>query len=110
MNTRAIALLALAVNILGAQQTPPRRAHHALVYDEARKKVLMTAGSTPVDGGKSFTFFNDLWEFDGTHWSALPPSGGMMSGIALAYNTKEQRVVSFGGYNGQSLADLRVLE
>ncbi len=29
---------------------PPKRAHHELIYDEANKTILMTAGSTPVDG------------------------------------------------------------
>jgi hypothetical protein len=112
MNSRStIAVLALVVNVAGAQESvPPRRAHHALVYDEGRKRILMTAGSTPADGGRSFTFFNDLWEFDGARWTALTPSGGMLSGIAIAYDAKGKRVLSFGGYNGQSLADLRVLE
>jgi len=105
-----IAVLALAANALGGQQLPPRRAHHALIYDEGRQRILMTAGSTPIDGGRSFTFFNDLWQFDGAGWTALPSSGGMMSGIALAYDAKGKRVLSFGGYNGQSLGDLRVLE
>jgi hypothetical protein len=55
-------------------------------------------------------FFNDLWEFDGTHWKALASSGERLSGVALAYDAKGKRILSFGGYNGQSLADLRVLE
>ena len=111
MATRSlIAALVLGPSVLGAQESPPRRAHHALVYDEGRQRVLMTAGSTPVDGGRSFTFFNDLWEFDGVRWTAMPSSGGMMSGVALAYDAKAKRVLSFGGYNGQPLADLRVLE
>ena len=111
MNPRlTIAILAFAANVLGAQEAPPRRAHHALVYDEGRKKVLMTGGSTPVNGGQTFTFFNDLWTFDGTRWTPETPSGAMLSGVALAYDAKGNRVLSFGGYNGQPIADLRVLE
>jgi hypothetical protein len=89
---------------------PPKRAHHALVYDEARQRVLMTGGSTPTNNGQNFVFFNDLWEFDGVRWVALPPSGEKISGIALAFDTKNKRVVSFGGYNGSSIADVRALE
>jgi len=111
MHTRSsLTLLVLSASMLRAQDAPPRRAHHAMVYDEGRKRILMTAGSTPVDGGRSFTFFNDLWEFDGTRWTSLPPSGASLSGIGLAYDSKSNRVLSFGGYNGQSIADLRVLE
>jgi hypothetical protein len=92
---------------LGAQ--PPLRAHHALVYDAGAKRVLLTAGSTPVDGGNSFTFFNDLWAWDGTRWTALAPSGAQISGVALAYDTQRRQVVSFGGYRGSALGELRVL-
>lgn len=111
MNPRhTTAMLAFAANVVSAQPAPPRRAHHALVYDEANKKVLMTGGSTPANGGQSFTFFNDLWAFDGERWTMEPPSGAMLSGMALAYDTNANRVLSFGGYNGQPIADLRLLE
>ena len=62
-----------------------------------------------MDGGNRFEFFNDLWEFDGAHWSALPSSGERMSGIGLAFDTKRKRLLSFGGYAGQSRGELRVL-
>jgi hypothetical protein len=74
----ATALSALAISsVASAQQpdAPPRRAHHAVIYDEGRQRVLLTGGSTPLEGGQRFEFFNDLWEFDGIRWSPLPPSG-----------------------------------
>ena len=90
---------------------PHGRAHHALVYDEAHKLVLMTSGSTPLNGGQSSAFFNDIWYFDGRHWTLTQKSGNERSGIGLAYNLKQDRVYSFGGYVGDSsVSDLRVLE
>lgn len=90
---------------------PPRRAHHAMVYDPVAGRVLLTGGSTPVDDGKGFEFFDDLWSFDGKAWTALPPSGSKRSGVALAFDSRGKRVLSFGGYETSgSLGDLRQLE
>jgi hypothetical protein len=88
---------------------PPKRAHHALVYDGQR--VLLTGGNVPTDGGKSNSSFNDLWAFDGTRWTALPSSGVEVWGMRLAFDSRRGRVVSFGGYgNRRPLSDVRVLE
>jgi hypothetical protein len=80
-----------------------------MVYDGGTKRVLMTGGSTPVNGGNAFTFFNDLWSFDGTVWTPLPASGAQMSGIALAFDTRRSQIVSFGGYARGSSGDVRLL-
>jgi hypothetical protein len=79
---------------------PPVRAHHALVYDETTKTVLMTTGSTPLDGGNSFKFFNDVWSYDGKKWILKGIAGDERSGIGLAYDTKRKKLYSFGGYTG----------
>ena len=100
-----------ALVLLPPQESPPKRAHHALVYDEANERVLMTGGSSPFADGECCAFFNDLWAFDGKRWASLPASGDAMSGMRLVYDSRGKRVVSFGGYsNRQSRGDFRVLE
>lgn len=90
---------------------PHRRAHHELVYDEVSNSVLMTAGSTPLTGGSSFEVFNDIWSFDGKAWKRSGTAGDKRSGIRMAYDTKRNKLFSFGGWsNGNSLAELRVFE
>jgi hypothetical protein len=106
-----LAPAALAATYLQAPVAPPKRAHHSMVYDPVARRVLLTGGSTPINEGQSFRFFNDLWAWDGSRWERLGESGKQLSGAALAYDTRRQRVVSFGGYTGgASLGDLRVLE
>jgi hypothetical protein len=99
---------------IGAQQNmlPPVRAHHSLVYDEQAKVILLTGGSTPLDGGNSFRMFNDLWKFDGTKWSLIGTAGDARSGIGLAYDSKRKKLFSFGGYTGDigSRSEFRVFE
>lgn len=92
---------------------PPKRAHHQLVYDVANKVVLMTTGGSPVNGGSSFNVFNDVWSFDGKVWKLIGNAGDERSGIGLAYDTKLNKLYSFGGFTGgdnKSHAELRVLE
>jgi hypothetical protein len=100
-----------AANALSAQDLPPKRAHHAVVYDAAGERVIVTSGSSPYADGNCCAMFNDLWAFDGARWSALPSSGPQMSGMRLAFDSKRNRVVSFGGWiSGQSQTSFRALE
>ncbi|MES2646446.1 MAG: hypothetical protein V4717_06190 [Bacteroidota bacterium] len=91
---------------------PAKRAHHDLVYDEANKVVLLTGGSTPLNGGSSFSFYNDVWHFNGRLWKKTGNAGDQRSGMRLCFNSKTGTVFSFGGFskNNTTLADLRVLE
>jgi hypothetical protein len=108
MIARASLLLALATPLLAQ---PPKRAHHAIVYDVANSRVLVTGGSSPYENGNCCAMFNDLWAFDGSRWTALPSSGAQMSGMRLAFDSRANRVVSFGGWiAGQSQTLLRALD
>ena len=90
---------------------PHKRAHHEMEYDESSKSVLLVGGSTPLNGGQSGKFFNDIWKFDNNGWSKIAYAGDERSGIRLAYDTKRNRIYSFGGFsNNGSLDDLRILE
>jgi hypothetical protein len=102
---------AAAAQEAASSSTPHRRAHHALVYDEANRVVLLSGGSTPLDSGRRFAFFNDVWAFDGQRWRFVDTSGAQMSGFRLAFDAAKQRVVSFGGFLGRAgVGDLRALE
>ena len=96
---------------LKTDSLPPKRAHHGLIYDEANKNILMTSGSTPLNGGQSFKFYNDIWKFNNAQWSQVTTTGDERSGIRLAYDSKRNRIFSYGGFNGSSsLSDLRILD
>ncbi len=71
----------------------------------------MTAGSTPLNGGSSFDMYNDIWKFDGNTWKQSGVAGDKRSGIRMAYDSKRNKLFSFGGwFEGNSLGDLRVME
>src|SRR5690349_21837091 len=90
---------------------PPKRAHHELVYDEANRRIFMTTGSTPLNGGSSFAFFNDIWTYDGLQWQQSGNAGDERSGVRMAYDSKNQKIYAYGGFDGaKPLSDLRVFE
>jgi hypothetical protein len=107
--TFRILACAIPIAAVAASAQPPRRAHHALVYDDARARVILTGGSTPLDSGSRFEFFDDVWEFDGARWASRAVAGAKLSGVALAFDRDHSRVVSYGGYNRSSIADVRAL-
>jgi hypothetical protein len=111
MRILSAATLVVLASAAAAQPTlPPVRAHHSVFYDEVGKRILLTGGSTPLDGGQRFDMFNDLWSFDGKTWTRLPSSGAPMSGMQVAFDSKRNRLVSFGGFDGGPRGDVRVLE
>lgn len=115
------AILALATTLLASLQSaapvdttvPHVRAHHALVYHPGERRVLLTAGSSPLDAdGQRYFMSDETWAFDGRRWSLMSHSDREMSGVRLAWDSRRGRLLSFGGYLGgsQSIGDLRVLE
>jgi hypothetical protein len=94
----AVAAIGASLALAVAQATPSVRAHHAVAYDEAQERVILTGGSTPRDGGQRFEFFDDTWAFDGARWTSLGNSGAQISGMRLAWDSKNRRMISFGGF------------
>lgn len=72
--------------------SPPPRHGNALVYDEARARVVLFAGS---DG----MVRNDLWEWDGSGWAELTPpvSPAARRAPCAAYDSVRKVTVVFGG-------------
>ncbi len=107
------ALVLQSVSQAVAQQpVPDKRAHHELVYDDGTGTVLMTAGSTPLNGGESFRFFNDVWRYGATGWIKSGVAGDERSGIKLVFHTRNRALYSYGGFlaGNQCSGQLRVLQ
>ncbi len=73
---------------------PPVRYASAMVYDAARKRVVLFGGSSP--SGQ----LGDTWEWDGMAWvqrfpAVSPPATREHQ---MAYDSVRQRVVLFGGW------------
>jgi len=89
---------------LSPSGTPPSaRAFHAAVYDAARDRVVVFGGIGPSG------HLNDVWalSLEGLVWTQLslasPPPARQAS--AAIYDPVADRVVVFGGYDGNTLFD-----
>jgi hypothetical protein len=69
------------------------RDHHAMAYDERRRRTVLVGGQASADA-----LATDTWEWDGDRWTRIPASvGGGRAHIALAYDGARKQVVLFGG-------------
>jgi N-acetylneuraminic acid mutarotase len=83
-----------------AGEVPPARYGHSMVYDEARRQVLLFGGYAE-DG----TRLNDLWAYDpaANTWTELEPTGSLparRNGSSLVYSSSTGLIILFGGYHG----------
>lgn len=82
----------------GGPRPSPRFNTH-LVYDEARKTLVLHGGQNATAGGAPINL-TDTWEFDGAAWAdvtgtaAAPPGRGH---AAMTYDPVRQKVVMLGG-------------
>jgi galactose oxidase-like protein len=79
---------------------PPARRGHAMVYDTARKRIVLF-------GGAGDDLLGDTWEWDGTDWTQRTPATAPSprTGAAMAYDAGRGRLVLFGGTDGSWILD-----
>lgn len=84
--------------------SPSARIVSAMAYDAARQCIVLFGGDEHIGGGGEL---GDTWLWDGTTWSDATPaiSPPNRSGHAMAYDAARQRVVLFGGHDGEFFAD-----
>jgi hypothetical protein len=81
-------------------RTPPARAEAAMVYDPARRRLVLFGGYR--GSGTARERFGDTWEWDGSRWEtrATTAAPSPRNGAALAYDESRRRAVLFGGSGG----------
>jgi hypothetical protein len=84
---------------------PPARNEHALVYDSARRRVVLFGGRSclPFQG---CTPLADTWEWNGSDWTSITASGPPGRAFyGAAYDFLRSRTVLFGGLGSGVLGD-----
>lgn len=78
---------------------PSARNGPAMVYDAARRQVVLFGGDTRATGA-----LGDTWLYDGTAWRQVEGAGPPpRSTHHMVYDTRRERVVLFGGAAGTSM-------
>jgi Galactose oxidase, central domain len=72
---------------------PSGRAHHAMVYDSARGRIVMFGGLGP-----DRSYLDDTWEWNGTRWHRVAQGGPPpRTRHRLAFDAARRVVVLYGG-------------
>jgi hypothetical protein len=77
---------------------PPARSGASIVYDAARKNIVLFGGFA---GG----YLNDTWTWDGSNWKQETPSvsPAPRTGAAMAYDSASGSTILFGGSTASGL-------
>jgi hypothetical protein len=77
------------------QATPPRRAHHMMIYDSARQVVVMHGGTDVLTPGIE-SILGDTWEWNGAGWlrTGFSPDRTRQAG---AFDSLSGKIIMFGG-------------
>jgi cysteine-rich repeat protein len=79
---------------------PAARSRFGMVYDGARKRIVLFGGYAGMAPGIANAFPDDTWEWDGADWTQLqttiPPLG--RAGAVMAYDPVRAVTVLAGGY------------
>jgi hypothetical protein len=79
-----------------ATDGPGARTHLRMAYDPVRQVTVLFGGG--IGTGSSSTSPQDTWTWDGTRWERRAIDGPPPRwGHAMAYDTRRQRVILFGG-------------
>src|SRR2546430_3824241 len=83
---------------LGPATSPPPRTDAGMIYDEARRQVVLFGGQNAVESapGQGLAPLNDTWTWDGASWTNRKPATSPPAsvGAGLVYNSKLGRVVA----------------
>ena len=80
--------------------SPPGRYDHAMVYDRARREVILFGGRSPT------SVLGDTWRWDGVSWTQRTPAAtpSPRASPALVYDDQRREILLFGGNIGGSTA------
>jgi hypothetical protein len=91
-------------NQLTTTGNPPARAAGAMVYDSARKRMILFAGGNTAQGN-----LNDTWEYDGAAavWTQVSTTGAppVRQLQGMCFDSNVGRTVVFGGLDKGVLGD-----
>ena len=87
-----------------ADSGPPGREAAAMAYDAQRNQTVLFGGGATTAGVSHI--MGDTWSWDGRNWTQLADSGPLpRTSFAMAYDSKRQRIVLFGGQTDVLAAD-----
>jgi hypothetical protein len=105
----ACAVVFLSAVVPGVAQNasswPAARFHHSAVYDEARKEFVIYGGYIWNQAAQKVQPASDLWGWNGSTWNLLADTGVRKYVAPIAFDSKRQRLLMFGGAGDADMID-----
>lgn len=81
---------------LDTPNAPSPRTNAGAAFDLIRDRVILFGGYFTTSDGKTTTNYYDTWEFDGTTWREIAPSGPQLLRPHLVYDAARNQVLMIG--------------
>ena len=78
---------------------PTARSGAVMVYHEALNKIILLGGNPVVQNELDYN--GPMWAWDGIEWSKLNAPDSLVFNTSAAYNTDEDYILRFGGWDGK---------
>jgi hypothetical protein len=100
-----LCLTAVSSALAQTGNTPAPRLHHSGVYDEARKEFVIYGGFTWNPKTQKTEPQGDVWGWNGAAWRLIGETGMRKYVAPLAFDSKRQRTLMFGGAGDSDAID-----
>lgn len=81
------------------QGGPTPRSGAAMTYDPQMKQVVLFGGNPVIAKDKEYN--GPMWSWDGNDWHRMDTNVPLIFNTCMAYNTKENYMLRFGGWTGK---------
>jgi Galactose oxidase, central domain len=110
--TFLLGLVAVYSAIAQSSNWPAARLHHSGTYDDAHNEFVVYGGYTWNHATQKVQAASDVWAWNGVKWRLISDTGLHKYVASMAYDSKRQRILIFGGADDANAIDgkLRSLE
>ena len=84
---------------------PVARLHHSGTYDDVRKEFVVYGGYTWNQTSQKVQAASDVWAWNGIRWRLISDTGVEKYVASMAYDSKRQRILTFGGADDSNAID-----
>src|SRR5258708_2907142 len=103
--TFALWVFAVYSAIAQSSNWPAARLHHTGAYDDAHKEFVVYGGYTWNQASQKVQAASDVWAWNGISWRLISDTGVHKYVASMAYDSKLQLILTFGGADDSNAID-----
>jgi galactose oxidase-like protein len=100
-----LSLVAVYSALAQSANWPVARLHHSGTYDVAHEEFVVYGGYTWNQATQKVQVASDVWAWNGIKWRLISDTGVHKYVPSMAYDSKRQRILMFGGADDSNTID-----